>query len=47
MKNLEDGRHASVEKARAWTVGMVLTAAAVLLYLGAACNWLIPRQILG
>ena len=47
VKDLKDGRRMSAEKARTWAVGMVLTASAVLLYLGAACDWLIPRQILG
>jgi hypothetical protein len=47
MKTFEDGRQTSAVMARKWAVGMVLTASAVLLYLGAACDWLIPRQILG
>ena len=33
--------------ARTLTLGVVLTLAAVLLYWGAACDWLIPRNILG
>gem|GEM_PF-5241708 len=47
MKTVVDGRQTSAAMARTWAVGMVLTASAVLLYLGAACDWLIPRQILG
>jgi hypothetical protein len=33
--------------ARTLALGVVLTLTAVLLYWGAACDWLIPRNILG